>query len=181
MKKLCLAVVFSAAAALASAQTQAPSTYSTTQTVTTTTVATTSSGANAAPAPTVLRTIKAMHYRLQGGSARIDFHGSDLMQRATGEAKVEGKKTNFQIEAKFEDFEDATKFGLEYLTYVLWAVSPDNKFVKLGQIVNTPGRNEAEIRSETALKDFGLLVTMENAGEVTSPIGPNLGVVEIIK
>ena len=113
MKKLCLAVIFSAAAVLASAQTQAPSTSTTTQTVTTTTVATTSSGVlNAAPAPTVMRTIKAMHYRLQGGSTRVDFRGSDLMQRATGEAKVEGKKTNFQIEAKFEGFEDATKFGL---------------------------------------------------------------------
>ncbi len=65
-----------------------------------------------------------MHYRLQGGSAKVDFQGGDLMQRASGEAKVEGKKTNFEIDAKFQGFEDATKFGLEYLTYVLWAVSP---------------------------------------------------------
>ena len=110
-----LAIVFSAAAAFASAQT-----------VTTTTTTSTIS------APTVTRTTKAMHYRLQGGSTRVDFHGSDLMQRATGEAKVEGKKTNFQIEARFEGFEDATKFGLEYLTYVLWAVSPQGRPVNLG-------------------------------------------------
>lgn len=62
--------------------------------------------------------------------------------------------------------------------YVLWAVSSDNKFVKLGQIVNTPGRNEAEIQSETALRDFGLLVTIED--EVSTPTGQPIGIVELI-
>jgi outer membrane protein OmpA-like peptidoglycan-associated protein len=169
VKKLCLVVVFSAAAAIASAQTQAPSTYSTTQTVTTTTVATTSNGVlNAAPAPTVMRTIKAMHYRLQGGSARVDFHGSDLMQRATGEAKVEGKKTNFQIEAKFEGFEDATKFGLEYLTYVLWAVSPQGRPVNLGELT-LDHHGSAQVKAFTDLQSFGMIVTAEPYFAVTQP------------
>jgi len=169
VKKLCLAVVFSAAAALASAQTQAPSTYSTTQTVTTTTVATTSSGMlNAASAPTVMRTIKAMHYRLQGGSTRVDFHGSDLMQRATGEAKVEGKKTNFQIEAKFEGLEDATKFGLEYLTYVLWAISPQGRPDNLGELTLDHHGN-AQLKAFTDLQTFGLIVTAEPYFAVTQP------------
>ena len=72
------------------------------------------SASASATAPTVSRTTKAMHYRLQGGSTKVDFQGTDLLQRATGEAKVEGKKTNFEIEAKFQGMEDATKFGLEY-------------------------------------------------------------------
>ncbi len=63
--------------------------------------------------------------------------------------------------------------------YVVWAVSPDNKYVKLGQIVNAPGRNEAEVRSETALRDFGLLVTMED--QAGMPAGPSIGIVEIVK
>src|SRR5205807_10611386 len=50
--------------------------------------------------------------------------------------------------------------------YVLWAVSPDNKYVKLGQVVNTGGRNEAEIKSETTLADFGLLVTLQSEAEM---------------
>lgn len=63
----------------------------------------------------------------------------------------------------------------------IWAVSPDNQFVKLGQVVNTPGRNEAEIKSETELKDFGLLVTMEDAtAALTNPKGPSIGIVEIV-
>ena len=70
------------------------------------------------------RTTRASHYRLQGGTTKVDFQGTDLLQRATGEAHVEGKKTNFEIEAKFQGLEEATKFGLEFLTYVAWAVSP---------------------------------------------------------
>jgi len=67
-------------------------------------------------------------------------------------------------------------------TFLLWAVSPDNSFVKLGQVVNAPGRNEAEIKSETSLKDFGLLVTMEDASLKTwvSPAGPPVGIIHIV-
>src|SRR5438132_12163748 len=70
------------------------------------------------PAATVSRTTKAVHYRLQGGMMKVDFQGTDLLQRASGEAKVEGKKTILAIDVKFQNLEDATKFGLEYLTYV---------------------------------------------------------------
>ena len=121
-----------------------------------------------APVPTVSRTIKAMHYRLQGGSTHVDFHGTDLMQRATGEAKVEGKKTNFQIEAKFEGFEDATKFGLEYLTYVLWAISPQGRPDNLGELTLDHHGN-AQLKAFTDLQTFGLIVTAEPYFAVTQP------------
>ena len=115
MKNLFFALIF-AVAALGCAQAQTPSTTFPSATA------------------TVSRTSKAMHYRLQGGSTKVDFQGTDLLQGATGEAKIEGKKTNFQIEAKFQGFEDATKFGLEYLTYVMWAVSPQGRPVNLGEL-----------------------------------------------
>ena len=114
VKKLSFALIF-AMAALTGARRKLPRLHSRTQ-------------------PTVSRTSKAMHYRLQGGSTKVDFQGTDLLQGATGEAKIEGKKTNFQIEAKFQGFEDATKFGLEYLTYVMWAVSPQGRPVNLGEL-----------------------------------------------
>jgi hypothetical protein len=70
-------------------------------------------------------------------------------------------------------------------TYILWAVSPDNQFQKLGQIVNLKNRNEAEIKATTTLPDFGLLVTLEDIGVVKKtvliPAGPRLGVIEIIR
>jgi hypothetical protein len=66
-------------------------------------------------------------------------------------------------------------------TFILWAVSPDQQFTKLGQVVNAPGRNEAEIKSETTLPDFGLLVTMEDVKAIpVSPIGPRIGHIHII-
>jgi len=126
--------------------------------------ATTAAPATVAP---VSRTTKAVHYRLQGGSAKVDFQGTDLLQRASGEARVEGKKTNFQIEAKFQNVEDATKFGLEYLTYVLWAVSPQGRPVNLGEVTLEHGN--AHVKAFTDLQAFGLIVTAEPYFAVTQP------------
>jgi len=109
-----------------------------------------------------------MHYRLQGGSTKVDFRGSELMQRGSGEAKVEGKKTNFEIDARFEGFEDATKFGFEYLTYVLWAVSPQGRPVNLGELTLDHHGN-AQVKAYTDLQSFGMIVTAEPYFAVTQP------------
>jgi hypothetical protein len=111
---------------------------------------------------------------------KINFAGA--MTGARANVSIEPRKDGpTEVRLRFHELKEAPSGQV----YVLWAVSPDNKFTKLGQIVNAAGRNEAEIRSETALPDFGLLVTMEDAGmlkgEVGSPGGPTLGVVEIIK
>jgi outer membrane protein OmpA-like peptidoglycan-associated protein len=118
-------------------------------------------------AATVTRTTKAVHYRLQGGQTKVDFHGTDLLQGASGEARVEGKKTNFQIEVKFQNLEDATKFGLEYLTYVLWAVSPQGRPVNLGEV--TLDHGNAHLKATTDLQTFGMIVTAEPYFAVTAP------------
>ncbi len=153
MKKLSLAIIVIlfvfAAAALASAQTADPA-------------------ATAGSAPTVSRTIKAMHYRLQGGSTKVDFQGTDLLRGASGEAKVEGKKVNFEIDAKFQGMQDATKFGLEFLTYVLWAVSPEGRPVNLGEVTLDKSGN-AHMKAFTDLQSFGMIVTAEPYFAVTQP------------
>jgi outer membrane protein OmpA-like peptidoglycan-associated protein len=130
------------------------------------------SAAQSQPAPasaknSVSRTTKAVHYRLDGGSAKIRFQGTELLSRASGEAKVEGKKTNIQIEAKFEGMEDATKFGLEYLTYVLWAVSPQGRAVNLGEVVLDQGKGR--VKAFAGLQTFGMIVTAEPYFAVTQP------------
>jgi outer membrane protein OmpA-like peptidoglycan-associated protein len=118
-------------------------------------------------ASTVTRTTQAIHYRLQGGTTKVDFQGTDLLQGATGEARVEGKKTNFQIEVKFQNLQDATKFGLEYLTYVLWAVSPQGRPVNLGEVSLDHGN--AHLKAFTDLQTFGMIVTAEPYFAVTAP------------
>src|SRR5678816_1977972 len=79
-----------------------------------------------------------------------------------------------EIKMRFHDLKEAPA-GQKF---ILWAVTADNKFTKLGQVVNAPGRNEAEIKSETSLPDFGLVVTMESA-DADLPAGPAVGTIHI--
>ena len=83
-----------------------------------------------------------------------------------------------EVKMRFHELKEAPAGKV----FTLWAVGADNQFAKLGQIVNTGKRNEAEITSEVTLPDFGILVTMEDAtGTAANPVGPAIGVVEIIK
>jgi len=116
---------------------------------------------------TVVRTTKALHYRPQGSSVKIAFQGTEAMSSATGEAKVEGKKTNIEIDARFQGLEDATKFGLEYLTYVLWAVSPQGRAVNLGELTLDHGKGR--LKTYTDMQTFGMIVTAEPYSAVSQP------------
>ncbi len=121
----------------------------------------------ASPAATVSRTTKAINYRRAGGSTKILFSGTELMQSASGEAKVESKSTRMEIDAKFDNFEEATKFGLEYLTYVLWAVSPQGRAENLGEVVLKNGSGHVKAISD--MQTFGMIVTAEPYFAVTQP------------
>ena len=108
-----------------------------------------------------------MHYRPQGGSVKVEFQSSSRMPSAAGEAKVEGKKTNVEIDAKFQGLEDSSKFGLEYLTYVLWAISPQGRPVNLGELSLDHGRGH--IKTFTDMQTFGMIVTAEPYSAVSQP------------
>ena len=107
--------------------------------------------------------------------------GEDTQVKVNLTGALTGSRVNFNIEprkdrptmitARFHELKQAPAGHI----YVLLAVSPDNKYVKLGQIVNTGGRNEAEIKSETTLQNFGLLITLENEHSV--PTGTVVGTV----
>src|SRR2546426_829880 len=114
------------------------------------------------------RTTKAVNYRrVGGGGTKIEFRGTELMQQASGEAKVENKGNRIEIDARFESLEDATKFGLEYLTYVLWAVSPQGRAVNLGELELKSGA--ARVKAITDMQTFGMVVTVEPYFAVTQP------------
>jgi len=105
---------------------------------------------------------------------KVDFAGALTGARAN--VFITPRKDGpTEVKMRFHELKDAPA-GQKF---ILWAVSPDNKFVKLGQVVNVAGRNEAEIKSETTLSDFGLVVTMEGAdGEM--PVGPTVGTIHIV-
>ena len=81
---------------------------------------------------------------------------------------------------RFHDLKEAPKGT----AYILWAVTPDGQFTQLGQIINVKGRNEAEIKSEVAVGDFGLLLTTEDLGAtkgtIIKPAGQRVGVIQLI-
>jgi hypothetical protein len=105
---------------------------------------------------------------------KVDFTGALTGARAN--VFITPRKDGpTEVKMRFHELKDAPA-GQKF---VLWAVSPDNKYVKLGQVVNTPGRNEAEIKSETTLTDFGLVVTMEGA-DADMPAGPSVAHIHII-
>src|SRR6266700_528749 len=123
---------------------------------------------SAGPTASVSRTTKAVNYRRAGSLTRVDFQGTELMSGATGEARVQSKSNRIEIEAKFLGLDEATKFGLEYLTYVLWAVSPGGRAVNLGEVVLKTGG--AQVKAIiTDMQTFGMIVTAEPYFAVTQP------------
>jgi len=116
----------------------------------------------------ISRTTKAVNYRHRGGSTIVDMKGTSLMPGVTGKAKVDGKAGRLQVNADFSHLQPASDFGGQYLTYVLWAITPEGQAVNLGEIVpNTEGRFSLEVTTD--LQAFGLIVTAEPYFAVTRP------------
>lgn len=105
---------------------------------------------------------------------KVDFTGALTGARAN--VFITPRKDGpTEVNLRFHDLKEAPAGQ----SFIVWAVGADGTYQKLGQVVNTAGRNEAEIKSETTLADFGLLITMEGA-EVTSPAGPAVATIHII-
>ena len=126
----------------------------------------TQGAANAADSA-VSRTAKAITYRRGSGAVRISMAGTDLMPRIFGEATVENKGSRVEIEANFQGMEEANKFGFEYLTYVLWAVSPEGRAVNLGEVLVKGGN--AQVKAITDMQTFAMVVTAEPYFAVSQP------------
>jgi outer membrane protein OmpA-like peptidoglycan-associated protein len=114
------------------------------------------------------RSARAVNYRHRGGSTTVDFRGTALMPAITGHAKVEGKVGRLAIDVELNHIEPPLKFGGQYLTYVLWAITPEGRAVNLGEVL--PGENgKDKINVTTDLQAFGLIVTAEPYFSVTHP------------
>jgi outer membrane protein OmpA-like peptidoglycan-associated protein len=113
------------------------------------------------------RTAKAVNYQHRNGATKIDFRGTELMPTARGEAKVESKQGYIEIEVEFDNLQPANKHGAEYLTYVLWAITPEGRTSNLGEILLNGTKGKLDITTE--LQVFGLVVTAEPYFAVTQP------------
>ncbi|HEV2495535.1 MAG TPA: OmpA family protein [Terriglobia bacterium] len=114
------------------------------------------------------RTVKAVNYLHRSGQTKIDFRGTSLMPNAHGSADVAGKQGAVKINAEFKDIGPATNFGAEYLTYVLWAITPEGRPINLGEVLpGAGGKTKIEVTSD--VQAFGLIVTAEPYFAVTQP------------
>ncbi len=138
------------------------------------------------------RTAQAVNYRHRGGSTKVNFQGTALMPMGKGEAKVESERGNIHISADFGKMAPPSTFGPEYLTYVLWAISPDGRPQNLGELTLSDYGNGSSSKIDTTspIQTFGMIVTAEPYYGVTQPsdvvvmenvIRPDtMGVVELI-
>src|SRR5678816_914567 len=113
------------------------------------------------------RTAKAVNYQHRNGATKIDFRGTELLSKARGEAKVESKQGYIEIEVEFDGLQAATKQGSEYLTYVLWAITPEGRTANLGEILLNGTKSKLDVTTE--LQVFALVVTAEPYYAVTRP------------
>jgi len=125
-----------------------------------------------APAPlfqvtVVGRTTAAINYRPRSGKTKVDLVGTALLPEARGYAEVSGEKGYIEIDAHFKKMQPATRFGSEYLTYVLWAITPEGRAKNLGEIQIDD--DDARIQVTTEFQAFALIVTAEPYFAVTQP------------
>jgi flagellar motor protein MotB len=116
----------------------------------------------------VERTVKAVNYLYRSGPTQIDFRGTVLLPEGKGGAMVESRQGRTEIDANFAHFKTSQQYGREYLTYVLWAITPEGRPHNLGEIVPDHSNN-GHIRVTTDLQAFAMIVTAEPYAAVRQP------------
>ena len=114
------------------------------------------------------RTVRAVNYEDRRGATNLDFAGTDLMPSANGQARIDSKKGYIKIEVEFSNLQKPTTFGNEYLTYILWAISPEGRAVNLGEVL-VGGNHRSKLDVTTDLQAFALIVTAEPYYAVRQP------------
>lgn len=114
------------------------------------------------------RTVEAVDYQHRGGASEVDLAGTALLPSADGKAKVRSKRGTMEVEANFGNLQSPTAFGAEYLTYVMWAISPEGHAVNLGEVL-IGGNDRSKLTATTNLQAFALIVTAEPYFAVRQP------------
>jgi outer membrane protein OmpA-like peptidoglycan-associated protein len=115
----------------------------------------------------VSRTAKAVNFHHRQGSTVLTLEGSSLAPKAKGEVKVDSKTGATKIEANIERMPPASSLAEGYLTYVLWAITPEGRAENLGEIMLDG--DHARLQAATELQSFGMIITAEPYYAVTQP------------
>lgn len=115
----------------------------------------------------ISRTALAVNYGHRGATTKIDFEGTDLLPKANGEANVKSKQGRIEIEVEFDELQSATRFGNEYMTYVMWAITPEGRSSNLGEVILNGNRSHLAVTTE--FQSFAMIVTAEPYYAVRRP------------
>ena len=116
----------------------------------------------------VSRSVEAVNYQHRSGASNVDFAGTALLPSSNGSAKVRSKRGTMEVEAEFGKLQSPTTFGSEYLTYVLWAISPEGRAVNLGEVL-VGDNDRSKLTATTDLQAFALIITAEPYFAVRQP------------
>jgi outer membrane protein OmpA-like peptidoglycan-associated protein len=119
------------------------------------------------PNPTT-RSIKAVGYPVGGGSTMVDLVSTGMIPQAHGEAKVEARPAVTTVEVEIQGLTLPTQLGSEFLTYVLWVVSPEGRAINLGEVLYEDD-GKGKLKATTQLQSFSLFVTAEPYFAVQQP------------
>src|SRR5258708_20824 len=115
----------------------------------------------------VERTTSAVSYRHHSGWTKVDLHGTPLAPEASGHADVNSRPGYIEVKTQMRHLDSAAKYGPEYLTYVLWAITPEGRSKNLGEVVLDNGNSHLDVTTD--LQAFALIVTAEPYFGVTQP------------
>jgi len=114
----------------------------------------------------VSKTVQAVSFP-NNTSSRLDFTGTPLLPFAKGQAKIDNKKGIITIDMQLQKMSPATQLGPEFLTYVLWAITPEGRAANLGEILLNG--DKAKLLATTQMPNFALIITAEPYFAVTEP------------
>lgn len=115
----------------------------------------------------VERTTNAVSYRHRSGWTKVDLRGTPLAPDATGHADVNSRPGYIEVKTQMHKLLPASQYGPEYLTYVLWAITPEGRSKNLGEVVLGDGNSSLDVTTD--LQAFALIVTAEPYFGVTQP------------
>ena len=117
----------------------------------------------------VSRTIPAINYAHRNGTTMVDLHGTELMPMSKGTATVASNTGATRMTVRFEKLDQPSRYGPEFLTFVLWAITPEGRAKSIGEVVSKNNDGKAEIVASSDLQSFGMIVTAEPYWAVTQP------------
>jgi len=104
----------------------------------------------------------------EGKKVDVPIAGTQRAPASELTAKVQHQAGQSSIDIKYKGLEPAVLFGGDFVSYVMWAVSPNGSVENLGGIAND-GAPQGSAWFTTARRDFAMMITAEPIVTANTP------------